>query len=153
MTFHAYPIEWWQFGIATVAMLVHAAGVWDAWMTYRLLRVSPLRHQQFLCILAWGGVRTAFLRLVQQGGIFIIGIIGVLSPPPPLVYIMEHTTSHADMIARNVSILRWTLIMVSVVSIVKEVWAMYDRHRSFRSWQSSNVGMMERRAQPRDDAP
>lgn len=144
--FHAYPIEWVQFGMATIAMVIHAVGFWDAMLTWNELRRSTLRDRSFLRILAWGGVRTAFLRWLQQCAIFVIGVIAILSAPPPLIFVAEHTTAHVEQISRNVTTLRSMLILVSVVSIVKELWAMYDRHRSLRSWQESNKRAIDRRS-------
>lgn len=150
MTFHAYPIEWAQFIAATIAMLVHAVGIWDAWLTYAELRASSMRHQQFLRILAAGGVRTAMLRFCQQGGIFAIGVIGIMEPPPPIFASILHSPDAIAAIVRNVAILRGTLVVVSALSVVKEVWAMFDRHRSLESWKTSNAPAVERRARPRE---
>jgi|JI10StandDraft_1071094.scaffolds.fasta_scaffold02807_4 hypothetical protein len=134
MTFYAYPVEWWALALGVLMVVVHAVECWDVMMRYSAFRRSHWRKYRFLHILAMSGNRTAVLRLIQALAILQQGTRGVLTSPPPLIQIANHTTEHADMILASVYSNRISVIIIAVASITKGIWAMYDRHRAVAEW-------------------
>lgn len=99
------------FLLICIALVVHLAGIIDAWMTYKELVQSQFSNRAYLRVLAISGMRTAFLRSLQQMGLLPIVIL-----------------------ARNYKVL-YAVVFISVLSVMKEGWSAYDRHRSNDLWR------------------
>lgn len=108
------------FVLVSLALVTHFAGMIDAWATYKELIRLAYANRPYLRVLAIGGMRTAFIRMIQQVS---------------LLYITIH--------ASNTKVF-YAVVLISVLSVVKEAWSAYDRHRSHDLWRQFTTTTIRR---------
>jgi hypothetical protein len=127
--------------VSVAAAAIHAVCMWDAALQYREFQTSDVRNRDHLRILAIAGMRSAFFRLIQQLVIVRLGWVFLHANTEASVHDVLRTlaSTFTGLDAHDVTELRVGLVSISLISIIKELWAMYDRYRSIRAYHRDLV--------------
>jgi hypothetical protein len=124
-------LEWTQLALSIVAVLTHVLGVWDKTATYRELNASRDRGYEHLQIIAVAGIRSSVIRCIQQILVARFGVMALYMDP-----LLWHPKYETNMLV--------SLIVISVLSIIKEVWSVTDQNRA-RSCYARDLLLMRAR--------
>ena len=127
--FHAYPIEWWAFGCALVAVVVGIVCAYDAHLTRTEVREDTGSVSE-LYVLATGKVESAYWNCIGQIALLAVAVWSLFLPPPP-VYAAGPLVLHLDpvYVESHVFAIRLALSIASLVSVIRDLRVMRVRRR------------------------
>ena len=127
--FHAYPIEWWAFGCAMVAVVIGIVCAYDAILTRAEVREDTGRESE-LFTLATAKVESAYWNCIGGLSLLSVAAWSLFLPPPP-VYAAGPLAIHLDpaYVESHVFAIRLSLSIASIASVMRDLRVMRVRRR------------------------